>query len=81
MMEVIFKLDGPRIKRPQHLKDKVFVICSPKTLVIEPSDSTKLKLGLSYIYQKKQKHSSHQNSEVKISTKLTNKKVGCGSKH
>ena len=45
-MEVTFKLDGPRIKRPQHLKDNVFVICSAKTLVIEPADSTKIEAGI-----------------------------------
>ena len=45
-MEVIFKLDEPRIKRSQHLKDKVFIICSPKTLVIEPLDSTKIEAGI-----------------------------------
>ena len=45
-MEVVFKLDGPRIKKPQHLKDSVFVICSPKTLAIEPADSTKTEAGI-----------------------------------
>ena len=45
-MEVIFKLDEPRIKWSQHLKDKVFIICSPKTLVIEPLDSTKIEAGI-----------------------------------
>ena len=40
-MKVVLKLDQVGLKKPHHLKNNVFVIYSPKTVIIEPADSKK----------------------------------------
>ena len=41
-MKVVLKLDQVGLKKPHHLKNNVFVIYSPKTVIIEPADSKKI---------------------------------------
>lgn len=75
---MILQLDRTSTKNPQHLKNNVFLIYSPETVVIEPADSTKSDTNIFPTLTKKGKAVWHQNSEVKKSAKLTNQKKPVG---
>ena len=76
-MEANLQIDRASIKKPQHLKNNVFLIYSPKAIVAD-SAAQKLIQTLYCTYLKKQERLSHQNSEVKRFKKLTSEKTDCG---
>ena len=40
-MKAVVKSDQTSLKKPCHLKNNVYVLCSPRTVVIEPANSKK----------------------------------------
>ena len=41
-MEIIFKRTSQRIKKPKHLARNVFILYSPKRVLVEPPDAAKI---------------------------------------
>ena len=41
-MRIIFKRDCSNLKNPHHIKKKIFIIYSPRTVTVEPATCSKI---------------------------------------
>ena len=54
-METVFKIDGPGIKKPLHLKNNVFISYSPRILTTETASCIKIDANIILHLPKKAK--------------------------
>ena len=71
-MEVIFKRDNPRVRKPQHLQKNIFIIYSPRTVTVETASCKKIDTDIILTLPKK------GNLAGMKFMKLIKKKIACG---
>ena len=80
-MKASLKPDRVSLKKTHHLKNNVFVIYSPKAVILEPADSKKIDTNIVLYLPKESRAfiaSKFRSQEIQ---KVDKKQIGCGLKY